>query len=423
MMNQMMVIFQAFVFSFSFFYLCESLPFKANKWLGFGILFIVFYAVYFPSSDSLYDSILRYVRFISFYFIWAILFVKIEKKYALFLSFFCTVLMGIWFSTFQIFLLYVGFTNRYLLVYLSGAARLISVIAFRWKIIYIDEKRTISFPELFISIFPALTCFLANLVNHTMFSQVADDPTAKVSLGFLTVFFAVSTLAVLAGTEVYFKSESYRKEVEEADEQLHLQYQLFLKEKQQDEELRALHHDMKHHMETLNTLSEMKEVKEYVMMLKQEVEEALDQQDTGNTILDIILDNKKRVCKEFGIDLNAGIRFDHTEFLSSMDVCSLFVNCLDNAIEAVKELNEDKEIEIAGGWVNDTLVVRIQNAYSKSLKNENGKYLSTKLEAGHGYGLMNVTRIVEKYGGTCTVKEEHHKFVVTWMIPRPKSTN
>ncbi len=423
MMNQMMVIFQAFVFSFSFFYLCKTLPFRINKWLAFGALFLVFYAVYSPATSTLLDSVFRYARFITFYFIWAILFVKIEKKYALFLSFFCTVLMGIWFSCFQILLLYLGMTNRYLLVYLSGAARLVSVMLFSWKIIYIDEKRTITFHELFISIFPAMTCFLANLINHNMFSQISNDPSSKVSLGFMTVFFAISTLVILAGTEVYFKSKTYQKEVEEADKQLNVQYQLFLKEKQQDEQLRALHHDMKHHMETLNTLYEMKEVKEYVSMLKREVEQALDQQDTGNTVLNMILDNKKRVCKEYGIELKAGIRFDNTEFLSSMDVCSLFVNCLNNAIEAVKDINGVKEIEIAGGWVNDTLVVRMQNPYSSELKNVNGKYLSTKNEVGHGYGLKNVIRIVEKHGGTCTIKDDQKKFIITWMIPRPKLPN
>lgn len=298
MMNQLMVIFQAFVFSFSFFYLCNSLPFKINRWFAFAVLFFVYYMIYilyYPATNTLSDFILRYLRFISCYFIWAVVFVRIEKKYALFLSFFCTVLMGIWFSTFQILLLYIGFLNRYLLVYLSGAARLISVMMFRWKIIYIDEKRTITYPELFISIFPALTCFFGNLVNYTMFSQIQNIPAAKVSLVFLTVFFAVSTLVVLAGTEMYFKTETYRREVEESDKQLHLQYQLFLKEKQQDEQLRALHHDMKHHMETLHALSELEEVKEYVGLLKQEVEEALDQQDTGNAVLNMILENKRYV--------------------------------------------------------------------------------------------------------------------------------
>ncbi len=418
MSNQIMVFFQAFVFSFSFFYLCSPLPFKINKWLAFVPLFGVFYFVYSPASYTLMDSILRYVRFIVFYFTWAVLFVKIEKKYALFLSFFCTVLMGIWFSCFQILLLYLGISNRLLLVYLSGIARLVSVLIFRWKIIYIDENRTISFHELFISIFPAMTCFLGNLVNYTLFSSLADNTLGKISLGFLTVFFGISTLVVLAGTEVYFRSETYRKEAEEADKHLAMQYQLFLKEKEQDERLRSLHHDMKHHMEVLNQLTDIDEMKEYVKTLKKEAEQALDQIDTGNAVLNIILANKKRTCDELGIQLKTGIRFDHTDFLSSMDVCSLFVNCLDNAIEAVKNGNHQKTIEVAGGWINDTLVVRIQNDFTHDLKIDNGHLLSTKSESGHGYGIKNARAVVEKYGGTFNTKAEGHKFVVTWMIPK-----
>lgn len=421
MSNQIMVFFQAFVFAFSFFYLCKPLSFRINKWLSFIPLFLVFYFVYSPATYTLFDSILRYVRFIVFYFVWSTMFVKIERKYALFLSFFCTVLMGIWFSCFQILLLYLGVSNRFLLVYLSGIARLVSVFIFRWKIIYIDEKRTISFQELFISIFPAMTCFLGNLINHTLFGLVADNTLGKVSLGFLTVFFGISTLIVLSGTEVYFRSETYRKEAEEADKHLLLQYQLFLKEKEQDEQLRSLHHDMKHHMEVLNQLSELNEVKQYVGMLKKEAEKALDQLDTGNAVLNIILENKTRVCRELDIRLEAGIRFDHTEFLSSMDICSLFVNCLDNAIEATKELDDSRLIEIAGGWINDTLVVRIQNTFKHELKTENGRLVSTKSEVGHGYGIKNAISVVEKYGGTFNTKVEGQKFIVTWMIPKNKN--
>ena len=180
---------------------------------------------------------------------------------------------------------------------------------------------------------------------------------------------------------------------------------------------------MKHHMEVLNQLSDINEVKEYVSILKKDAEQALDRIDTGNGILNIILSNKKRLCNDLAIRFETGIRFDQTDFLSSMDVCSLFDNCLDNAIEAAKKVSGAKTIEIAGGWVNDTLVVRIQNDFSHDLKMENGRLISTKSESGHGYGIKNAMSVVEKYGGTFNTKVEGKKFIVTWMIPKQKKTN
>lgn len=416
-----MTLFQAFVFSYSFFILCKKMPFKTNKIMAYLFLFFIFYFIYIPSENTLIGSILRYFGFVLIYFIWSSFFVKIEKKYALFLSFFCTVLMGIWFSCFQLFFLFIDYYDRNLLIFFSGLARLLSATIFRSKIILIDENRTISYPELFVSIFPAMTCFLANLINFGLFKNLSSiNITEKIQLASLTVFFAISALVVLSATEIYFRFSSLKIEAQQAEAQLTLQYQLFLKEKEKDEQLKAIHHDMKNHIEILTKLSKIDEVQEYVGKIKESTEHVLDRIDTGNIVLNILLDNKKQICKEKGIIFNTGIRFENTDFLSSMDVCSLFVNCIDNAIEAVEKVSGNKVIELAGGWINDSLVVRIQNPFVlvHELKKGKDELLSTKKGPGHGFGLRNVKRVIERYDGTLNINTNDNLFTVTWMIPK-----
>ena len=418
-------LFQAFVFSFSFVYLTRSLPIKYKRNICFIILFCVYLVFYYPTSNnSLLEPVFRYGKFILFYFCWALLFLKINLNYALFLSVFCTALMGTWYSCFQLLFWLLGIQNRNLLVLISGIARILSVVFYKQKIIRIEEDRTIPIPELLISILPALSCFLANLVMYSLLlNTVALSQSQSFLFFLLAVFFAISTLAVLASTESYFKSVLLQAESKRAENQLYLQYQLFLIEREKDEQLKALHHDMKNHLSVLNQLSEIEQVHEYVNQLKESAEMAMMIPDTGNPILNVILNQKSKCCDEKKIIFKMGIRFDNSDFLSSMEICTLFVNCLDNAIEAAEkcEINQ-RFIEIAGGWVNGCLVVRIQNTINNHpIINENQLQTSKKDAANHGYGLKNVQAVLKKHQGTLTLKEEDQRFVVTWMIPSPSN--
>ena len=106
-----------------------------------------------------------------------------------------------------------------------------------------------------------------------------------------------------------------------------------------------------------------------------------------------------------------------------MDLCTVSVNCLDNAVEAAEQCAEsERVIEIAGGWIHENLVVRIQNPFVHAAKNQKGEWMSTKLDGGaHGYGLKNARKVVEKHGGTLTAEIQGKEFVVTWMIPKPQN--
>jgi signal transduction histidine kinase len=419
----LMILFQGFVFSFCFVWLTQPLPVRTNRLAAAVVLYLMFTLLYVPSTSSLLEAVLRYGKFILFYSVWGLVFLKIDKKYALFLAVFCTALMGIWYSLFQIFFLFFNLQNQNLLVYVTGLARIGSVMLFRQAIVLIDENRTISLPELFISTFPAMTSFLANLVIYSLLDDLEQRSRGDTLLiFFLVLFFGLSTLLILAGTEVYFKSARYAREVKAAEDQLNFQMQLMLKEKEKDEELKALHHDMRRHLNTLNRLSEIQQVRDYVDQLKAAAETTV-YIETGNPVLDVILEDKRRLCQTKGIELKAGIRLDQAQFLSPMDLCTVFVNCLDNAVEAAEQCAEsERVIEIAGGWIHENLVVRIQNPFVHTVKKQKGEWLSTKTDGGaHGYGLKNARKVVEKHGGTLTAEIQGKEFVVTWMIPKPQN--
>lgn len=97
---------------------------------------------------------------------------------------------------------------------------------------------------------------------------------------------------------------------------------------------------------------------------------------------------------------------------------------MDNAIEAVEGLSDKslREIQVKIG-VSDQLVFFCFHNYFDGNLNQNGKQLLTKKkESGeHGYGLKNIRRLAEHYGGTAAFEARKKEFTLTVMIPLPPS--
>lgn len=67
---------------------------------------------------------------------------------------------------------------------------------------------------------------------------------------------------------------------------------------------------------------------------------------TGNTVLDTILTEKSLLCYKKGIILSCVADGENIAFMEDADVYSLFGNALDNAIEAVLKLEEQRKTQL-----------------------------------------------------------------------------
>ena len=95
-------------------------------------------------------------------------------------------------------------------------------------------------------------------------------------------------------------------------------------------------------------------------MDREDMEQAIAIQEsfmsTGNRVMDVILTTKSLQCQKKKITLNAMVDGDLLADIHVKDICSLFGNVLDNAIEATQQL-EDEEKRII------TLSVRRRNQF------------------------------------------------------------
>ncbi len=157
-----------------------------------------------------------------------------------------------------------------------------------------------------------------------------------------------------------------------------------------------------------------------------EIEKVLSVYDsvvkTGNDTLDLILAEKNLMHSSKDIVITCIADGKLLDFITPTDMYSLFGNALDNAIEAVSELEISKRnISLFVKRVGNMLSVHIENYYDgERLIDENGLPKTTKSdEIYHGFGMLSMRTITEKYGGTLAFEADGNIFSLNIMFPAP----
>ena len=181
-------------------------------------------------------------------------------------------------------------------------------------------------------------------------------------------------------------------------------------------------HDLKHQIAALRGMTDderreaqLRSIEEQVMIYDSFVK-------TGNAPLDIVLTEKNLLCERYGIRLSCLIDAEGLGFMDDEDIYSLFGNALDNAVESVKKAASERRRLISlnvtvKGWV---LVIHLDNYCSEPVTFRDGLPETTKRDkANHGFGMLSIRYIVEKYGGTMHAFLLDDTFHLNIVIPFP----
>lgn len=178
----------------------------------------------------------------------------------------------------------------------------------------------------------------------------------------------------------------------------------------QKEQTRALWHDISKYMRAMQALvkeSDSKEAEKNFAEAQALVDEIHDVVDVNNRAVSVILNEYMNTARNEGISLYLDVSVPPELFVSTADLYVMLGNTLDNAIDACSELEEDKRyINLQLKMHNNLLHYRIENPYVK-------EHLLKKRIGIHGYGLRNVERCAEKYGGFVQKSSEDEMYVVS----------
>ena len=172
--------------------------------------------------------------------------------------------------------------------------------------------------------------------------------------------------------------------------------------KESQSRIRALRHDMKNHVLALEGLakgSKSEKLIEYLDAMQEFMQTPSEHIYTGNEALDSLMNFKLQRAKEELKKVETDIVLPEKMNLHSFDFNVIVGNLLDNAIEASVQTDE-RLLKFSIRMENGILFLYMVNS-CRGIPDGvcEIRRLSEKSLAGHGIGLTNVRRIVEKYHG------------------------
>ncbi len=308
-----------------------------------------------------------------------------------------------------------------------AAAILAAVFAVVFFGMYWLEKRradprtamAFQFKELWSPVLMALACFFLSNLSFVY----SDTPFTSSEL---TDIYNIRTLVDLAGVTMLYAYHVQRCELymqRELDAIQHILQNQYIQYRQSRESIEVInhkYHDLKHQIAVLRAEQDDAKRIAYLDGMEEEIRDYEAQNKTGNSVLDTVLTGKSLYCARHGVELTCVADGARLEFMDVMDICTIFGNILDNAIECELRI-EDKGkrlIHLAVYARKDFLVIRCENYCPEEIEFQDGLPVSTKRDAVyHGYGIKSIRHAAGKYGGAMTVHSRDEWFEINLMIP------
>ena len=285
---------------------------------------------------------------------------------------------------------------------------------------------------------PVVWQFCRRVMRETL--PMLDSRESRRGLGYICVMFisfyyvsfilpyevqpmASTVTVVLVFTEmivyyIFFREiGAVRKQAQTAKELAvwQVQYKQLSRAK---EETHRLRHDLRHHLNALSALNAQGNQEEIGSYLKRygTVYDQLEKQTfSGDPAVDSVLEYYLTQARGDGVAVEHRISLEGLTGVEAMDMTVLLGNCLENALEALRELpRERRRLSIEMLRSGAALLVRIKNSCGETGSGGFARweaFSSRKEEGRKGLGLRSVAAIAEKYGGSAQFRYGDGEFI------------
>lgn len=188
------------------------------------------------------------------------------------------------------------------------------------------------------------------------------------------------------------------------------------------EDTKRFRHDINNHL--LAVLSYLKEDNQtpaihYINDLIKDVRNVSRRySDTGNVVVDSILNYKLSLLNDENIDLDIEALVPYDLAIDDGYFVVILTNLIDNALEAIERCPDsiERKLKIHILYEKGTIRLTVQNTYDGELVTDEGRLVTGKKTDNHGWGLSNVKNAVEKYNGILKVDYTDSTFTVKVLV-------
>ena len=197
--------------------------------------------------------------------------------------------------------------------------------------------------------------------------------------------------------------------------QLEHQKDLIEETKKNFKEMSKIRHDTKNYLLCIEELLKNGNVEkaiEYIQTLNLEkLTNTHKYVDVQNDVVNAILNSKFSKCHDSNIDIDYNITGDFSS-ISDIDISILLCNLLDNSIEACLKCTLSPKIFMEIYEEKGYLHIMVKNTVDKSILKSNPYLRTTKNNNEyHGFGILSIKDIVQKYDGLMDFYEKDLLFI------------
>lgn len=293
---------------------------------------------------------------------------------------------------------------------------------------YLENRRKISNHRMRVTareMWGAVAIGIAAFLMSNLSYAYTNTPFGDV----VTDIFNTRTMVDLGGLAILYayhvqRGELHMKyELDSIQNVLQNQYAQYRQSRESIDVINRKYHDLKHQIAALRAENDPARRNEWLDEMEEDIKAYEAQNKTGNPVLDTVLTSKSLYCQKHGINLTCVADGTKLGFMDVRDICTIFGNAMDNAIECELRIPDKTKrlIHVTVAVQRGFLLLRFENYYEGHLEFEEGLPVTTKQEKNyHGFGIKSIRYTAQKYNGSVKINTDDNWFEMKVLIPLPK---
>ncbi len=304
---------------------------------------------------------------------------------------------------------------RVLGIIISKLLGLIIVLFINYRSKKREELKSTNYWLLFAIVFASATISL--YVFFVVVSQGIDDHMKHLILAAI-VGISLTTTIILYLYEMMIKQQWQMSHQQLEKRQLKDQLRHYNAMISSQAEIKQLKHDLNNHLLSIQAKLNKQEYfqcMQYIeILLKKTNTKAEIELNTGNTVLDAIISAKRDEAEKKHIAFYSEIRIPPDLPLREDDICIIFGNALDNAIEACMKAKQQPYISVSIVYDDNSLVCRIENS---CMDNIDIHAVTSKDDwKNHGIGRKNIEKSLSHYNCVYDISCANNKYILSMVF-------
>lgn len=281
-----------------------------------------------------------------------------------------------------------------------------------------------------ISLGSYLIIMIPNMVNLAVVILIANEfyyntnDVPKEIDGFLLMLAFILVAAIVCNifiSQYFLTVRSIERDEMLNMREIQIRYSYYKNLKSDTEQVHEIYHDMKNQLLALRSDTNIARRDKYIDEIYNKISRIESHFNTGSDYLDVIFHEKYKLAASKDIKFDVRVNIDKYGFIEELDLCTIFTNAIDNAIEECEQIKDVSErlILIRTKLIANFWSITFENSIREErIESVSDDMKSTKADKkNHGFGLKNIKNVLKAYDGEYSCRIKNNMFCFYILIP------